>query len=120
MLKLNELDPSEGIHSAEAALCVAFRDCGSLWPGQDRNKTIDCTCSPTDPQSAALTNTVFVFVAHWFPGGELTVEQDHIDYVFIDLRGRDFRGLKCNSVPLLRETLRRRSKGHAGAINYLQ
>ena len=48
---------------------------------------------------ASATNTVFVFVADWFPGGELAVEQDHIDYVFIDLRGRDFRGLKCYSVP---------------------
>ena len=33
----------------------------------------------------SVTNTVFVFVAHWFPGGELAVEQDHIDYIFIDL-----------------------------------
>jgi hypothetical protein len=28
--KLNELDPDEGSHSAEAALCAAFRDYENL------------------------------------------------------------------------------------------
>jgi len=46
-----------------------------------------------------VTNTVLVFVAGWFPGGELAVEEDHIDYIFIDLRGREFRGLQCKCVP---------------------
>jgi|SRR6266480_6009029 len=44
--KLNELDPGEGSHSAEAALCVAFQDYENLWSGQNWNKAIDCTCSP--------------------------------------------------------------------------
>ena len=47
----------------------------------------------------SVANTVFVFVAGWFPGGELAVEEDHIDYIFIDLRGREFKGLKCKCVP---------------------
>jgi len=47
----------------------------------------------------SVTNTVFVFVTGWFPGGELAVEEDHIDYIFIELRGREFRGLKCKCVP---------------------
>jgi len=47
----------------------------------------------------SVTNAVFVFGAGWFLGGELAVEEDHIDNIFIDLRGRKFRGLKCNCDP---------------------
>jgi len=46
----------------------------------------------------SVTNTVFVFVSGWFPGGELAVEEDHIDYIVVDLREREFRGLKCKCV----------------------
>jgi len=46
----------------------------------------------------SVTNTVFVFVSGWLPGGELAVEEDHIDYIVVDLRGREFRGLKCKCV----------------------
>ena len=48
---------------------------------------------------ASVTNTVFVFIADWFPGGELAVEENRINYIIIDLRGREFRGLKCNCDP---------------------
>jgi len=47
----------------------------------------------------SVTDTVFVFVAGWFPRGELAVEEDHIGYIVVDLRGREFRGLKCKCVP---------------------
>ena len=46
----------------------------------------------------SVTKIVFVFVAGWFPGGELAVEEDHIDYIVVDLRRREFRGLKCKCV----------------------
>ena len=44
----------------------------------------------------------------WFPGGEMAVEQWHMDYIFIDLWGRDFRGLNREFVS------RRRASLHAG------
>ena len=50
-----------------------------------------------------MANTPVILVADWFPGGEMAAEQDHIDYFFIDLRGRDFRVLKCN-VHVCRDT----------------
>jgi hypothetical protein len=54
-LKLNELDPSEGSHSVEAALCVAFRDYENLWSEQNWNKIVDCTCSPTGVSKCRLS-----------------------------------------------------------------
>ena len=47
----------------------------------------------------SVTNAVFVFVAEWFPGRELAVEENHVNYIIIRLRGREFRGLKCNCDP---------------------
>ena len=52
-----------------------------------------------------MTNTAVVLVADWFPGGEMAVEQWHIDYIFIDLRGRHFRGLNREFVSRRRASL---------------
>jgi len=40
-----------------------------------------------------MTKTAVILVADRCPGGEMAVEQWHIDHIFIGLRGRVFRGL---------------------------
>ncbi len=39
-----------------------------------------------------MTNTAVIFVAEGCPGGEKTVEKSFTNHIFIELRGRDFRG----------------------------
>ena len=40
-----------------------------------------------------MTNTAVIFVADRCPGGEMAVEKSFTNHIFIDLRGRDFKGL---------------------------
>ena len=40
-----------------------------------------------------MTNTALIFVADRCPGGEMAVEKSFTNHIFIDLQGRDFKGL---------------------------
>jgi len=50
--------------------------------------------------SDSMTNTTVILVADGSSEREMAVEQRHIHYIFIYLRGRDFRGLNRGFVSL--------------------
>ena len=39
-----------------------------------------------------MTNTAVIFVAEGCPGGEKAIRKSFTNYIYINLRGRDFRG----------------------------
>ena len=57
----------------------------------------------------SVTDSVIVVVADRFPRGEMAVEQWHINYIFIDLRGRDSTGRNREFVPPRRAFLHPRT-----------
>jgi hypothetical protein len=74
---------------------------GRDWAGGTAEALIDGVNETID----SMTNTAVILIADWFPGGEMAVEQWHINNIFIDLRGRDFRGLNREFVSRRRASL---------------
>jgi len=53
----------------------------------------------------SMTNTAVLLITDWFPRGERSGEQSHIDHIFINLGGRKFRGPNREIVPSRRASL---------------
>jgi len=56
----------------------------------------------------SMTNSAVFLVADWFSGEEMVLEQWHINNIFFNLRGKEFRVLNRETVPS------RRVSRHAG------